>query len=168
MDITIEFSIFELVLVWSFILGRWFWFYGQKLSKKGISGPKKYVWVSPSNSTFSLGTKLHFNNPKQKKITLPTNSAFSNWSRYQVSYQSGKFIFLDQFRPRKEFPIQSRTNEHHPRIQHIGFSAGMNIRSNLWVAQNVRFVINPVYPDGLELTDTFCLLIFSKQISCML
>ena len=58
---TIEFCIFELVLLPNFSLNWQVWFFGPNLPKKGV---------------FSL---------KQKKLTVPLNSAYLNKCRSQIS-----------------------------------------------------------------------------------
>ena len=60
-NITIEFCIIELVYVPNFTFNWHFWFFGPNLLKKDV---------------------FHI---KQKKWTQPLNSAYWNWSRYQIS-----------------------------------------------------------------------------------
>ena len=85
-NITIEFCIFELVKVPYFSLNWQFWCFGPTLPKKSIcSGQywKKvnnlwilYIWNLPQKGISSQ---------KQKKWTSPLNSAYSNYSWYQIS-----------------------------------------------------------------------------------
>ena len=42
---------------------------------------------------------------KQKKWTPPLNSAYWNWSRYQISAWTDNFDILDQICPKSVFPV---------------------------------------------------------------
>ena len=55
MNITIEFSIFELVLTQSLILNRQFYLFVPNLPGKGISGPKQKI----QHIGISLSTKFY-------------------------------------------------------------------------------------------------------------
>ena len=51
-NITIEFCMFELVLVPNLTLNKQFWFFGPNLPEKDISGRKRKNWASPLNSAY--------------------------------------------------------------------------------------------------------------------
>ena len=54
---------------------------------------------------------------KQDKRTSPLNSAYLNYSKYQISYLSDNFACLERTCPQRVFSF--RTNLRHHRIQHI-------------------------------------------------
>ena len=88
-NIVIVFCILKLVVVRNFSLNWQFWFFGPHLRKKGFSGLK------------------------QKKGIPPLNSAYSNWSRYQISPQTDNFDdLLDQIFPKKVFLVKKKKSEH--------------------------------------------------------
>ena len=100
LNISIEFCMFELVQVPNFSLKWQFWFFGTNLPKKGVS------------------------TQNQKKWTASLNSAYSNYSSYQISASTDNFGFLDQIFPKTVFPFKNRKNEHHHWILHAKISVG--------------------------------------------
>ena len=100
MNITIEFYIFELVLVPTFTLNNQLWILGPNLPKKGISCWKWKNWTSP----------LHF--------------AYSNYFEYQISLYTNNFEFRDQICPKRAFSVKNEKSEYHHWILHILNSLG--------------------------------------------
>ena len=66
----------------------------------------------------------------RKKWTASLNSAYSNYSRYQISASTDNFDFLEQICPRV-FPIKKRKNEHYHWILHVRISAGTKFQLKL-------------------------------------
>ena len=95
MSVTSKFSMSELVQVTNFILNT------PNLPKKGFYSEKQDKWLFPSNS------------------------AYLNYSRYQLGTNliQTVLIFFNQLCPKKIFPIQNRINEHY---HHIQISLGTN------------------------------------------
>ena len=102
LNITTEFSMFELASAPSFILNRQFWIFGQNLPTKRISRSKQDKWTLPPNSDsgVSVGTKFHL---KQTVLIV--------WSK---------------FTPKRVFPVQSNINEHYHQTRHIQITLGTN------------------------------------------
>ena len=96
MSITIEFCMFTLVSVPNFSLNRWFWYFGQNLPKKGISGETEKlnstidfcIFESVEVPSFSLNWQFWIFGPnlakkaifggEQRNWTPPLNFAYSN------------------------------------------------------------------------------------------
>ena len=110
MNITIEFCIFESVLVSNFSSNWQFWFFGPNLPKKDISSLKQVKW------------------------TPPLNFAYSNYSLYQTSLWANNFGFLDQIYPRRVFVVKNRKCEHHHWILHIRISFGTKFQLKLTIS----------------------------------
>ena len=79
----------------------------------------------------SLGTKFHlklflFNFLKKgvsgregEKLTLPLNSAYPNYSEYQMSLYTNNFGFWDKIWQKRVFSVENLKNKHHHWILHI-------------------------------------------------
>ena len=61
---------------------------------------------------------------KQKKWTASLNSAYSNYSSYQISASTDNFGFLEQICPKRVFLLKNQKNEHHHWILHVRISVG--------------------------------------------
>ena len=97
---TTEFSIFESDQLPTFILKKKLRFFREILPEKGVS------------------------RSKQDKLTLLSNSGYSNQSQYQLSsscYETFILIFWTKF-VQRIFPLQSKTNDHYHLIQLIRIS----------------------------------------------
>ena len=104
---TIEFCLFKFVLVPNFSLNWQFSFFGPNLLKKGVSSPK------------------------QKKWTPPWNSAYPNFSLYQISAWNDKFNFLDQIFPKRVLLVSNRKSKHHYWNLQIWISLGTKFQFKL-------------------------------------
>ena len=109
MNTTTEFCIFKLVKIPNFSLNWQVWLFGPNLPKKGVS-------------------RL-----KQKKWTVPLNSAYSNLFRYQISALIDNFDFLDQVYPKGVISVKKGKSEHHHWILHIRISLGTKLYSKLTI-----------------------------------
>ena len=106
MNITIEFCIFELVLVPNVSLNWQFRFFWLDLPKKGFSDLKQKKWT-----THVFFIILHI------QISLVRNSA--------------QFWFFGSDLPKKVVPLENRKSEYHHRILHIWISLGTKFQLKL-------------------------------------
>ena len=89
------------------------------------------VWVSnfSLNSQFwvlyQINPKRVFPILKRKKWKSPSNSIYSNKSRFQVSASANNFDFLKQVSKTTILPNENRKNKHHQWIFHIRISLGI-------------------------------------------
>ena len=129
MNTTIEFSIFKLVKISTFVLNKHFSIFGTNLPKRCISGLKHHHQIQ--HICVSLSTKFYLNQTIcQDQTSLRRVFLFSqtkieqNRKTQHVLINVGiKFhltkivlIFLTKF------SIQDRKIEHHHRIQHVRFN----------------------------------------------
>ena len=100
---------------------NWLLKFWSKLTQKGHFGTKKMK--------ISLSIKFHFERTilnfwtkfaqrrylwsKVEKWTSSLNSAYSNYTCYQISAVTDNFDFFDQIYPKKVFLVWNRKSEHH-------------------------------------------------------
>ena len=139
-NITIEFYIFKLVYAPNCSLNWQFWFFW---SKKDISSRKwksdsrnwiVYIWIDVGTKfqlkliillfLAKLAQKEYFWS-KQKKCTLPLDSSYLNYFRYQILLLNKQFWSLGQICSKRVHLMQFRKSEHNHWVMHIQISLGI-------------------------------------------
>ena len=113
LNFTIEFSVFESLKVWNFILNRQFWFFGSTFPKRvfPIQIKRTDRCDNIQRMIFVLGTNLDSSSQKDSSsqrskfkhhdriqhIRITFNTNFPSWTN--------NFVFLDSICPKRLFPI---------------------------------------------------------------
>ena len=148
MNTTIEFCIFDLILVANFSLNWQSLLFGPNFFKKGISGLKQEHYHSIMHIRISLATKFQlkltiwFFGPKLLQsvfmIKKPRKSEHHRWILHIQISQGTKFNFkkfwiLGRNLPKKGFSDRKYKSEHHHWILHIRINLGTKFQLKLTI-----------------------------------